>query len=315
MNYIPYPRIDLDTHKDLVIWRTKATKSDGDWTDLKEYLAENARIIKGKHPISKCWYSELPQGDDFARDVEHFRPKNQASPLSAKQIKEFEALAMIKYEQDEIVGSYNWLEFDYRNYRLVTAKPNRGGGKHVYFPIAKGKARLTNTQNPWSEQEYYYLLDPTNKNDTLLLMVKPNGEIAPLAPKTQLIQDDFDGLPETWQENGFNYLRAMVTIKLYRLNDAVFLAGRKEVFDKITRLTSLLELCTKTNADKRIINSTIEDIAMSIIPSAPFSLAAKSALIAYQPNNGNSEVTAIIQSILLKVETQIKELTVDWNKP
>lgn len=315
MNYIPYPRVDLNSHPDLINWRANVNKTDGDWTDLKEYLADNARIINGKHPISKCWYSELPQGDDFARDVEHFRPKNQASPLSAKLIKEIEALASIKYEQDEAVGSYNWLEFDYRNYRLVTAKPNRGGGKHIFFPIAKGKTRLTNTQYPWTHQEYYYLLDPTNKNDTLLLMVKPNGEIAPIAPKTQLVQADFDGLPNTWNNNGFNYLRAIVTIKLYRLNDAVFVAGRKEVYDKIISLTSLLELCIKTNADKGILDKTIEDIVNAIIPSAPFSLAAKSALIAYQPINGNSEVTTIIQRILQKVEAQINALIIDWSKP
>jgi hypothetical protein len=206
MNYIPYPRFDLDNHPDLVAWRAKENKVEGDWTDLKNYLAENARIIKDKHTISKCWYTELPQGDDFAKDVEHFRPKNQASPLSAKQIKEIEALASIKYEQDETVGSYNWLEFDYRNYRLVTAKPNRGGGKHVFFPIAKGKTRLTSTQYPWTNNEFCYFLDPANKYDASLLMVRPNGEIAPLAPKTQLNQSDFDGLPGTWNNTGFNYL-------------------------------------------------------------------------------------------------------------
>jgi hypothetical protein len=107
----------------------------------------------------------------------------------------------------------------------------------------------------------------------------------------------------------------MVTIKLYRLNDAVFIAGRKEVYDKLLRLVGLLELCIITKADKRILDYTIEDIVNAVIPSAPFSLAAKSALVAYQPLNGNNEVTIIIQSILQKIEAQINALTIDWNKP
>lgn len=314
MNYIPYPRIDLDNHQDLVNWRAKRNKREGDWTDLKEYLAENARIIPGKHSISKCWYTELPQGDEYARDVEHFRPKNQASPLITKQIKELEKVARIKYEQDENIGNYGWLEFDYRNYRLVTATPNRGGAKHIYFPIAKGKTRLVNTQNPWTDQEFNYLLDPTNLKDTSLLFVKPNGEIAPIAPVVQVNQADFDNLPNTWYQEGFNYLRAMVTIQLYRLNDPVFVSGRKEVFDKMLSLISNLEICIDSRADKRLLEYFVEDILGCLLPSAPFSLAAKSALIAYQPVNANNKVEIIIQSILQKVEAQLSALTIDWNR-
>jgi len=313
MNYIPYPRIDLDNHRNLVSWRAKEDKIEGDWTHLKEYLADSARIIDNKHAISKCWYSELPQGDDYARDVEHYRPKNQASPLTTKQIKEIEILGEINYEQDDSVGNYNWLEFDYRNYRLVTAKPNRGGAKHIFFPIAKNTSRLTAGQLPWEKLEYPYFLDPTSKHDASLLMVKPNGDIAPITPKTQLTQTHFDNIAETWHQDGFNYLRATVTIKLYRLNDAVFVKGRKEVYDSVIKNINILNLCMHTNAAKEILENTIENIVGALIPSAPFSLAAKCALIAYQaPDKSTSDS---IQSILTTIEKQVNNLKIDWNKP
>lgn len=320
MIYIPYPRTDLDTHRDLVSWRNQFNKKEGDWSKLKDFLAEAPRIINGKHPIPKCWYSELPQGDDFAKDVEHFRPKNQASPLSAKHIREVEKSSGVKYEQEVSVGNYQWLEFDYRNYRLVTAKTNRGGAKHVYFPLAKNTIRLCDGQFPWIDKEFSYFLDPTDKYDTSLLFVKPNGEIAPIAPKTQLTQTDFDNLPATWKNDGFNYIRAFVTIKMYRLNDAVFVKGRKEVYDKMTRQLDFLIKCISSNVDEEIMRLYIEDIIEAVLPSAPFALAAKCALFSFFPSdNTNSyavhEINTIISNILSQIDNKINNLTIDWRRP
>ncbi len=320
MNYIPYPRLDLDNHADLVGWRLKADKVDGDWTDLKEYLAESARLISGKHPISKCWYCELPQGDDFARDVEHFRPKNQALPLTAKQIKKIENLSGIKYEQNDTAGNYPWLIFDYRNYRIVTAITNRGGAKHIYFPLAKSTTRLIAGQYPWSTNEFPYFLDPTNKHDANLLYVKPNGEIAPIAPKIQLTQTDFDNLPIGWKNDGFNYLRAVVTIELFRLNDSVFKKGRQEVYENCRNLVDMLLLIISENPDSKLIPSLIENITLMALPSAPFSLAAKCALIGYNTfNEANADtenaVKKLINQIITHIENQIKKLVIDWYKP
>jgi hypothetical protein len=319
MVYMPYPRTDLDNHADLISWRAKATKAEGDWKLLKEFLADSARLVPGKHPLSKCWYSELPQGDDFARDVEHFRPKNQAAPLTNKQIKEVEKAAGIVYEQDANPGSYPWLEFDYRNYRIVTAKTNRGGAKHIYFPLAKQTVRLTAGQLPWVQPEYPYFLDPANKHDASLLFVKPNGAIAPIAPKTALTQADFDNLPASWHNDGFNYLRAMVTIKLYRLDDIVFQKGRKEVYDHITYLLNSFAVLINENPgiDIKPLTSLIID---AILPSAPFSLAARSALVAYMPPPGigataAAEIKTIIKQIQNRVQQEIDALTIDWHKP
>jgi len=68
-----------------------------------------------------------------------------------------------------------------------------------------------------------------------------------------------------------------------------------------------------TNAAKEILENTIENIVGALIPSAPFSLAAKCALIAYQaPDKSTSDS---IQSILTTIEKQVNNLKIDWNKP
>jgi hypothetical protein len=320
MVYIPYPRVDLNNHPDLVAWRMITNKKEGDWKQLKNFLADSARIINDIHPISKCWYSELPQGDNIAKDVEHFRPKNEASPLNTNQINDIQKNTGLTYEQDSVEGSYNWLEFDYRNYRIVSAVTNRGGAKHIYFPIVKKTKRLLTGKLPWLEKEYPYFLDPTNKHDTSLLFVKPNGEIAPLAVKTQLTNADFDNLPTTWTNDGFNYLRSIVTIKLYRLDDNVFVQGRKEVYDKISRQLNNLVLCIQTKANRGIKENIISDIFEASLPSAPFSLAAKCALKSYLPLSGTSDkavknIKKITIRILSEIQIRINSLQIDWNKP
>ena len=87
MVYIPFPRQDHDDDADLAAWRLRTPKREGDWTALKDFLAKQPRLKPDIHQIPKCWYSELPQGDNVATDVEHFRPKNRAAPLELKQIK------------------------------------------------------------------------------------------------------------------------------------------------------------------------------------------------------------------------------------
>lgn len=320
MVFIPYPRFDLDNHADLIAWRLIVNKKEGDWKMLKEFLADSPRILNDVHPTSKCWYSELPQGDVNAQDVEHFRPKNQSYPLNDKQIKDIQKITGFSYEQDNVVGCYNWLEFDYRNYRFVTAFTNRGGGKHIFFPVAKKSNRLKVGDLPWKKNEYPYFLDPTNKYDTSLLFVKPNGEVAPLAKKIALTNTDFDNLPATWKNDGFNYLRSIVTIKLYRLDKPIFVKGRKEVYDKIYKQLNNLVLCFKTNSNKIIIENIIQDVFEASLPSAPFSLAAKSALTSYlSPTNTSETVLKLMKKvttqILVRIENKINSFQIDWEKP
>ncbi len=319
MNYIPFPGTNKDAHPDLKAWRVKANKSVGDWKELKTFLNDCSKIGSISHSLPKCWFSELPQGDDFALDVEHFRPKNSGNALISKHIKEIEKYGSITFQQESVNATYSWLEFDYRNYRLVTAKPNRAGAKHIYFPIALGTRRLQNGTFPWDIQEFNYFLDPTDKQDVQLLYVKPNGEIAPTTPITQLTQADYTALPSTWRNDGFNYLRAIVTIVMFKLNYKHFVTGRHIVYSKTTRDVGTLEKLLIENPNSTIIPDFVENLVNKILPSAPFSLAAKSALIAYQPNHPDQFFKDTINKIIIKiiemVDNEVSKILIDWNRP
>lgn len=321
MVYIPFPRTDLDHHSDLAAWRTKQPKSEGDWKILREFLAEHSRIRQGIHMIPKCWYSELPQGDDYALDVEHFRPKNQARPLSPKQIGRLEKRAGVSFRQDDYNGAnYSWLEFDFRNYRLTTATPNRGGAKHFYFPVVFGTSRLKNGTFPWQQNEYNFCLDPTDPHDANLLMVTPNGKIEPRTPMTPLTDYDLQNLPHSWHSDGFNYIRAWMTIQLYRLEKKNLEQGRKEVYDKINELLERLLLCFETKADTRLTDGFIRDITECILPSAPFALSARCALEAYVPpsnmdDNSKDAIAKLPRQILDRVLKETNTCICSWDNP
>lgn len=314
MNYIPFPRLDKNNHVDLIAWRNSTVKKINDWKELRSFLHDCTKISNANDALPKCWYSEMPQGDENALDVEHFRPKDSGNPLSITQIKQIEKFGNIKYEQSPNPHKYDWLQFDYRNYRLVTAKTNRAGAKHIYFPIAKGTNRLESGQFPWETSEYSYFLDPTNKDDSTLLYVRPNGEISPITPRTQVTETDFRNLPDTWRNDAFNYLRSIVTIKLFRLDDKIFVAARKKVFEDTTLDLRMLDMLICENPHSGVIAVLISRIVSFLLPSAPFSLAAKSALLAYIPKHYEA-FGEIISKIISSVDTEIDKLVIDWRNP
>lgn len=322
MVFIPFPREEFDDDADLAAWRAKPNKRPGDWSSLKAFLSRQPRLKAELHPLPKCWYSELPQGDPNALDVEHFRPKNRASPLTARQVKTLEQKTGFTLLQAHDMGAYPWLEFDYRNYRLVTALTNRGGAKHIYFPLVQGTPKLSDGAFAWETPEYPYFLDPAAPHDASLLLVKPNGEIIPRTPKTALTEADFSSLPGSWHSDGFNYMRAEVTIQLYRLNDRVFQEGRKEVYDKITGVMERLEYCLPDDDDRRVQlkRGFIHDLTVAISPSAPFALAARSALEAYLAPPGLSpelrdELEGIAVQVLARVLQEASAKQITWDNP
>ena len=319
MVFVPYPRVDLDNHENLLAWRKKVGKKEGDWKELKVFLEEQPRFF-AIHKIPKCWYTELPQGDNYALDVEHFRPKNQASPLNTDQLKIIEKKLGYSVFQELTEWEYSWLEFDYRNYRLTTALPNRGGAKHVFFPIAQKTERLKNGEFPWTKSEYPLLLDPTNLHDSKQLLVLPNGLIIPRAKREELILEDFDDIDNQWLKDGFNYLRATITIELYRLNERFLVAGRKERFETTdaeidTFIQGIIENVTSNLQDK-----LIKPLILSVLPSAPFSLASRCAMEAYivDPTLDALVIETVnnnLRMILQRVEQDSIAKAVDWNKP
>jgi hypothetical protein len=316
MVHVNYPRINLNAHSDLVAWRGKNPKNEGDWTSLKEFLAEQPRI-NNEHRIPKCWYSELPQGDNYALDVEHFRPKNQAKPLNPVQLQKLEKTVGYSIYQDITEGQYPWLEFDYRNYRLTTALPNRGGAKHVFFPIIKSSSRLVSPQLPWVNTEYNLLLDPADPHDAQQLVVLPNGQIVPRAPRTALNDLDFTNYQANWQADGFNFLRASVTILLYRLEDKIFVQAREEKFKEVQEDCLILLNVMKTNADQSLLNIIIERLFIKLLPSAPFALAARSALQAYISPDPNQRATlkTLVDTLMTRIDALSAANQKNWNNP
>lgn len=318
MVYIPYPRTDLNDNTDLANWRKTTPKPANSWGQLKNYLALQPRF-SNRHATPKCWYSELPQGDNYALDVEHFRPKNKAEPLNERALKEIEKLIGFTVEQDAGNTPYPWLEFDYRNYRLVTAITNRGGAKHVYFPLAKNSPRLNQFEYPWVKTEYNLMLDPTNSHDAAQLQVLPNGAIVPRATRTILTDADYNDLAANWHLPGFNYLRAWITIVMYRLDDRIFVEAREDVYSKTTELIDHLCICLKINHPDIAIYP-IKELTESILPSAPFSLAPRCAIDGYiiQPNLDKQtadNLKSTLNTIINRVSAYYNSLTTSWDDP
>lgn len=149
--------------------------------------AERKAIID-KHPIwkdlfvplsklsnGKCWYSEaLDVMSD--RDVDHFRPKNQA--------KNVDNIPRLDEE------GYWWLAYDYENFRFSSQYCNQlrkdkfnpdkeTRGKWVYFPLFEGS--ICAKTKPRCQDEEIMLLDPCDENDPPLLTFESKGKAIPNA--------------------------------------------------------------------------------------------------------------------------------------
>lgn len=324
MVHINFPRIDLNNNPDLQNWREKSSYKEGDWRDLREYLAQHPRFVNGIHRLPKCWYTELPQGDFRALDVEHFRPKNQAKPLAESQKKAIEELIGFEFFQEQSEVAYGWLEFDYRNYRLTTALPNRGGAKHIYFPLAKNSNRLKEGEFPWDTQEYCLLLDPVNVHDANLLMVRPDGTIWPNTVVQILTESVYDDLSRYWHTDGFNYIRAWITIYLYRLQEKILIEGRKEVYEQTIEHLDLLYESFIHNYPEKLRDSIIRSISNGALPSAQFALAARSAMRDYirpsyiDPENVDTGAVQLLQNTIRGILERIDTLNSEeqsWTNP
>ena len=177
------------------------------WQDLFIPLSNLSR--------GKCWYSEaLEVMSD--RDVDHFRPKNEA-----KNINDI-------HRADE--DGYWWLAYDYENYRFSSQYSNQRrkhkfdkkketGGKGVYFPLFAGSP-VAKTK-PTCFDEHIMLLDPCDEDDPPLLTFNSKGEAIPNA---SAVLDPNEGI------------RVKISIKLYNLDQATLVELRERVWDSCQRL-------------------------------------------------------------------------------
>jgi hypothetical protein len=154
----------------------------------------------------KCWFSECKDRGALS-DVDHFRPKSEAirSDLS----------------RDE---GYQWLAFDWRNFRLSAQLCNRlyrnpdtsiVGGKGAHFPLALGSPKAH-----WDDRcevaEHTILLDPTCAADVELVSFDENGFVTPTklcsAAQKQRVED---------------------SAKILNLDLPMFKDGRREVMRQV----------------------------------------------------------------------------------
>lgn len=151
-----------------------------------------------------------------------------------------------------------------------------------------------------------------------------HNDLAAWQQKTNKTEGDWKFLKpflaQSWQSEGFNYIRAAVTIQLYRLNERIFQEGRKKVYDDVNEIMNRLQDCFPIENDryKRLRDGFIRDLTFAALPSSPFSLAARCALDDYIPstdipNSLQQALAPIPRQILDKINQQIESHIVSWN--
>ena len=230
------------------------------WAELKTWLLELSH--------GKCWYSEAREiVSDY--DVDHFRPKNRARNLDGS----------------ERIG-YWWLAFDWKNYRVVGTICNRPHcdengevrGKGDFFPLGK---RCIAAQNPGDdlEDEIFCLLDPTNRDDPLLIAFDETGYPRPTADKG------------TWP-----YRRAEISIKLLYLDYRPLVDERKKIWTKCNLLINEAQNLMKEESSisrKTRLKEILRDLREMASTNAELSATAKSCLL----SSGNVWTRALVQNL------------------
>ena len=332
MVYVKYPRNELNTQAAIAAWdkrvadnnKAGGAKETGlDWTTLYEWLANHSyfKYPKANLDYGKCWYSEMPVGGKKGKELEHFRPKAAATPLTVKQVeklqKEFPDVAALNLFDTTASAGYPWLEYEERyNYRLSSPHCNTGGSKGTVFPILNGTARIKSPKcsKPGDYDEYYLLLDPSAFKDTGLLLVDADGMIRPkfkaAAPGTWHINP-----VSHWDDTWIKYCRAAITIVVLDLNHLDLVNARKikyvEAKNYIERLGNVMQYDLPQTAMQLCISDVTSDIFRLIAGAALFSLAARSACYDFI-DLGNKKMPAAVviavKGILTKLMDEVEQL-------
>ena len=221
--------------------------------------AERFKIIDKNHRIwkllkeslksmsyGKCWYSEARELYSHYH-VDHFRPKKKALDTN-----------------NEDQGGYWWLTFNWENYRLMGSVGNSKKGD--YFPVKRHKAKKPD--DPIND-EVYYLLDPSNKEDIKLLNFEETGKAIPAANE---------------KNAKWSYLRAKETIEWYDLNYEELKEERKRIWrttvDEILDTQILIDEfeVTQSIAIEGDIISKYESFRKRIAPCSELSATYRSCL-------------------------------------
>lgn len=142
-----------------------------------DYIKKKSHIWRGfskylsKMSYGKCWYSESHDPQAFF-DVDHFRPK-----LEAKRSED-----LVDHE------GYQWLAFDWDNFRLSAQRSNRLSkdedneetvGKGSWFPLLDGSPHAC-WDNRCIAEEHPILLDPVKAGDLNNVDIAQDGRFVPV---------------------------------------------------------------------------------------------------------------------------------------
>ncbi|MCK4106602.1 hypothetical protein [Acinetobacter radioresistens] len=218
------------------------------WGEIKDSLLEMSH--------GKCWYSEAP---DAVSDwhVDHFRPKSRA--LDEDRTKH---------------PGYDWLAFDWKNYRIAGSYPNSPHtdnegitrGKWDYFPLVKNTPRASWDDRDLSK-EIILLLDPTKKTDPKLMTFDEKGLPIPSDPYNPIIKK-----------------RVETTVHYLYLDSPRLVAARKKKWREIMEwIETYREVCPNTidectPADYRRFEKLLNRIQKLSGPDASFAATARACL-------------------------------------
>lgn len=221
MRYIPIHDLELPEG-----WQEKAGRLSEDLRNASDDR-ERAEIME-KNPIwrelfvpmsrlshGKCWYSEA-RDVMSDRDIDHFRPKNEA--------KNYDGIPRASTE------GYWWLAYDYENYRFSSTYSNQRrrdkfvdehkvGGKWCYFPLFEGSIVAATKRS--RRDEDIMLLDPCDKDDPVLLTFDSTG--VPIPNAGAVLNDK-------------EKLRVKTSVTLYHLDHEPLREEREKVWDLCQRL-------------------------------------------------------------------------------
>jgi hypothetical protein len=171
------------------------------WGEVKEIYIERQQ--------SKCCFCESPLEGNITQDVEHFRPKAKVEAWAPPPELAAAGVAPPRPAEAKSHAGYARLAYHPHNYAMA-CKVCNSTLKRNYFPVA-GPRRLGGADPAKMGGEKAYLIYPLGDHD---------------ADPEALIE--FDGLSaRPKRPAGFDRQRALVTIALFRLNDA---AGRFMLF-------------------------------------------------------------------------------------
>lgn len=279
MRYINIQDLELpDGWLDKAKTLTEKLKNAPDEAARKDIIKKNEIWRELFVPLNelsngKCWYSEVIDAMSD-RDIDHFRPKNEAKNIDG-----------IPRASEE---GYWRLTYDWENYRFSSTYSNQKRydkfdakkgirGKSSFFPLFENSIVAT-TKNRCADEDIM-LLDPCDEDDPGLLTFDKSGTAI---PNTNAIYSEKEKK------------RVTVSIKLYHLDHEPLREKREKVWDRCERyINEIREISIKDDisiSEKGRAKFLNSEIRRMVEKSEELSAVA----IACCENNGLSRLTGRI---------------------